>query len=114
NVRSIGSRDLPRAAARRGAFFPGGGATDGGEAPLRDPRIAGVGITTPPDVRVALMRRALTAGKHVLSQKPFVEDLETGRELVAEADRYGVKLAVNQNGRWAPHLAWMREAVAAG
>ena len=25
-----------------------------------------------------------------------------------------MKLAVNQNGRWAPHLAWMREAVAAG
>lgn len=26
----------------------------------------------------------------------------------------GVKLAVNQNGRWAPHLAYMREAVRAG
>src|SRR5271167_3899059 len=60
------------------------------------------------------MRRALAAGKHVLSQKPFVEDLAIGRELVAEADRQGVKLAVNQNGRWAPHLAWMRAAVAAG
>jgi len=60
------------------------------------------------------MRRALAAGKHVLSQKPFVEDLATGRELVEEAERRGVKLAVNQNGRWAPHLAWLREAVAAG
>lgn len=26
----------------------------------------------------------------------------------------GVKLAVNQNGRWSPHMAWMREAVRAG
>ena len=25
-----------------------------------------------------------------------------------------MRLAVNQNGRWAPHLAWMREAVRAG
>ena len=25
-----------------------------------------------------------------------------------------MKLAVNQNGRWAPHLAYLREAVAAG
>ena len=60
------------------------------------------------------MRRAFAAGKHVLSQKPFVEDLATGRALVEEAERLGVKLAVNQNGRWAPHLAYMREAVAAG
>ena len=28
--------------------------------------------------------------------------------------RMGVKLAVNQNGRWAPHFAYMREAVKAG
>ena len=26
----------------------------------------------------------------------------------------GRKLAVNQNGRWAPHFSWMREAVRAG
>ena len=60
------------------------------------------------------MRRAFAAGKHVLSQKPFVEDLATGGELVEEAERRGVKLAVNQNGRWAPYLAYLREAVAAG
>ena len=60
------------------------------------------------------MRRAFAAGKHVLSQKPFVEDLATGEMLVAEAERREVKLAVNQNGRWAPHLAYLREAVAAG
>ena len=60
------------------------------------------------------MRRALEAGKHVLSQKPFVEDLAVGRGLVELADRRGLKLAVNQNGRWAPHLAYIREAVRAG
>ena len=81
---------------------------------LGDPRIAVLDITTHPDVRVDLMRRAFAAGKHVLSQKPFVEDLATGEALAAEAERRGVKLAVNQNGRWAPHLAYLREAVAAG
>ncbi|MEO1018850.1 MAG: Gfo/Idh/MocA family oxidoreductase, partial [Pseudomonadota bacterium] len=30
------------------------------------------------------------------------------------ADQNGVILAVNQNGRWAPHFSWMREAVYAG
>src|SRR5271155_643599 len=114
NVLSIGSRDLARATRRRDAFFPQADATDDFEGQLRDPRIEVLDITTHPEFRVDLMRRALAAGKHVLLQKPFVEDLATGRELVEEAERRVVKLAVNQNGRWAPHLAWLREAVAAG
>jgi predicted dehydrogenase len=105
---------LARARARRDAFFPKADATDDFEEALGDPRIKVVDLTTHPDVRAGLMRRAFAAGKHVLSQKPFVEDLATGRALVEEAERHGVKLAVNQNGRWAPHLAYMREAVAAG
>jgi predicted dehydrogenase len=50
----------------------------------------------------------------VLSQKPFVFDLDEGARLADLADEKGLVLAVNQNGRWAPHLAWMREAVRAG
>ena len=61
-------------------------------------------VATHPDVRPAIVRQALAAGKHVLSQKPFAADLKTARELVEEADRLGLALAVNQNGRWAP--AW--------
>ena len=50
----------------------------------------------------------------MLSQKPFVLDLDAGARLADLADEKGVVLAVNQNGRWAPHLSWMREAVRAG
>jgi predicted dehydrogenase len=114
NVLLICSRDLGRARARRDAFFPKADATDDFEKALGNPRIKVVDFTTNPDVRAGLMRRAFAAGKHVLSQKPFVEDLTTGQALVEEAERLGIKLAVNQNGRWAPHLAYMREAVAAG
>ncbi len=57
---------------------------------------------------------ALKAGKHVLSQKPFVVDLDVGERLADLADRCGLKLAVNQNGRWAPHFSFMRQAVATG
>ena len=114
NVVSICSRDLKRARARRDAFFPAAEATDDFDACSRDSRVAVLDIATHPDVRVDLMRRAFAAGKHVLSQKPFVEDLATGEALVEEAERRGVKLAVNQNGRWAPHLSYLREAVAAG
>ena len=81
---------------------------------LRDPDVSVLDLTAHPDVRLDLMRRALNADKHVLSQKPFVENLDDGRELVELAERRGLKLAVNQNGRWAPHLAYIREAVRAG
>jgi predicted dehydrogenase len=114
NVVAICSRDRSRAEARRDAFFPTALATDDLERLLRDPAITTLDITTYPEVRVELMRRALAAGKHVLSQKPFVADLSVGAALVEEAARRGLKLAVNQNGRWAPHLAYMREAATAG
>jgi predicted dehydrogenase len=50
----------------------------------------------------------------VLSQKPFVLNLDFGERMVDLADRQGVQLAVNQNGRWAPHFAYLREAVSSG
>jgi predicted dehydrogenase len=114
NVVAICSRDLGRARARRDAHFPNARVTDDFDSVLRDPDVSVLDLTAHPDVRLDLMRRALNADKHVLSQKPFVENLDDGRELVELAERRGLKLAVNQNGRWAPHLAYLREAVRAG
>jgi predicted dehydrogenase len=114
NVVAICSRDLERARAQRDAHFPDARAIDDFDALLRDPDVRVLDLTAHPDVRLDLMRRALGADKHVLSQKPFVENLDDGRELVELAERRGLKLAINQNGRWAPHLAYIREAVHAG
>jgi predicted dehydrogenase len=69
---------------------------------LGDPKVEVVDIATHPAVRLELMSRAIAAGKHVLAQKPLALDARAARELVEEADERGVKLAVNQNGRWAP------------
>jgi predicted dehydrogenase len=114
NVVAICSRDLERAHARREAYFPNACVTDDFDSLLRDSNVRVLDLTAHADVRLDLMRRALNADKHVLSQKPFVENLDDGRELVELAERRGLKLAVNQNGRWAPHLAYIREAVRAG
>ena len=114
NVVAICSRDLDRAKERRDAFFPDAEASNDFEQMLGDKRIKVLDITTHPGPRIELMRRALSAGKHVLSQKPFVTELSIGEALIGEAERRGLKLAVNQNGRWAPHLAYLREAVRAG
>lgn len=114
DVRVVASRNLARAVERRDRFAPGAEATDDVAGTLARPDIDIVDLTPHPAERVALMEAALRAGKHILSQKPFALDLATGERLVALARRQGVRLAVNQNGRWAPHLSWMREAVRAG
>jgi predicted dehydrogenase len=113
-VAAIMSRSLARAEARRDEFYPDAVATDDFAALLKRDDIEVLDITPHPADRLPLVEAALKAGKHVLSQKPFVTDLDAGERLVELADRNGVKLAVNQNGRWAPHFAYMREAVRAG
>ena len=72
------------------------------EALLGDPAVEIVDIATRPDVRPQVIRQAVAAGKHVLAQKPLALDARTAREVIEEAERCGVLVAVNQNGRWAP------------
>ena len=114
DIAVICSRALSDAVSRRDEFFPQAIATNNFDEVLKDPAIEIVDITTHPAERVALIEAALKAGKHVLSQKPFVLDLDVGERLVQLAGENAVQLAVNQNGRWAPHLSYMREAVRAG
>ena len=114
DVRTICSRTLQNAQSRRDEFYPKAQATEDFESLLQDESIEVLDITPHPEDRVELIERALMAGKHVLSQKPFVIDLSTGERLVALAKESGVKLAVNQNGRWSPHMAYMRKAVQQG
>ena len=114
DVRVICNRTLCKAVERRDEFFPTADvASDFKEVIGRDD-IEIVDITTHPDERYEMIESALLAGKHVLSQKPFVLNLDAGLRLVELAERQGLKLAVNQNGRWAPHLSYMREAVKSG
>jgi len=70
-----------------------------------------VDIATPPEGRHEIIEDAIRSGTHVLSQKPFVLDLDIGEALVEMAADRGVRLAVNQSGRWAPHLSYLRNAV---
>ncbi|MGW9159337.1 Gfo/Idh/MocA family protein [Microbacterium sp. NPDC055665] len=75
------------------------------EALLGDSRVEVVDLATGPFGRVDLIADAVTAGKHVLAQKPLISDateLPRLREVLAEADARGIRVAVNQNARWAP------------
>ncbi len=105
---------IQRARDRASEFFPEASVSDDYQQILRDDSIEVVDIATHPADRVKLIEAAIRAGKHVLSQKPFVLDLDVGERLVQLADRHNVYLAVNQNGRWAPHFSFARVAAESG
>jgi len=108
--------DIDEAVAteRRDKYNPEGAVYTDYAALLARTDIPVVDIATHVEVRGAIIEAALRAGKHVLSQKPFTLDLAEGERLANLADELGLTLAVNQNGRWAPHFSYMRHAIAKG
>lgn len=114
NVVALCSRDEGRLRARQEEFFPQAEAYGDYRDLLARRDIEVVDLTPHPEDRLPMIDLALGNGKHVLSQKPFVVDLDEGERLAHLAAEKGLRLAVNQNGRWAPHFSYMRQAVEAG
>ncbi len=108
--------DVVREAAekRRTEFYPDAKVFTDYRDALKLADVEVVDVTTHPEIRAPIIADCLAAKKHVLSQKPFVLDLDEGERLAALAEKHGVLLAVNQNARWAPHFSYIREAVKAG
>lgn len=111
DVAALCDRHPDRADARRREFFDRATIFTDYHELLRCDDIEVIDITTHPHDRVGQIEQALRANKHVLSQKPFVLDLSQGERLVALAEKKGLKLAINQNGRWAPHFSYIRQAI---
>lgn len=103
-----------RALQLRNKFYPKAHVYTDYTELLRRADIEVVDIATHPHQRVPILEAAIDARKHILSQKPFVLDLDIGERLIARANQNEVKLAVNQNARWAPHFSYMRQAIQAG
>ena len=113
-VVALQSRTRARAEQLQQAHCPRARVCDTLDELLAIDGLDAVDLTPHPADRVALIEQVLDRGLPVLSQKPLAEDLATAQRLVEWAERAGVPFAVNQNGRFAPHLAWIREAVCAG
>lgn len=114
NVVALCDTHRANAKKRQKEFYPEAKVYTEAADILKRDDIEVVDIATHPPERLPLIREALNARKHVLSQKPFVLDLDAGERLADLADKKGVRLAVNQNGRWAPHFSYIRNAVQAG
>lgn len=103
----VGVASRTAASARALAADFGHDAYESVDALLDDPRVGVVDIATGPDARLDLIEKAIGAGKHVLAQKPLSVDeaeLPRLRAVLGSARERGLRVAVNQNARWAP--AW--------
>ncbi|KAJ6441334.1 NAD binding Rossmann fold oxidoreductase [Purpureocillium lavendulum] len=67
---------------------------------LADPEVDVVVVTTPPDNHFELTKAVLQAGKHVLTEKPFVPTSAEADKLIAIAKENKRLICVYQNRRW--------------
>lgn len=68
------------------------------DAVLRDPAVEAVALFTGPDGRADLIRRAIRAGKHVITTKPFELDPVAAESVLLEARQRGLIVHLNSPG----------------
>ena len=113
-VVALANRTEGKAKSLRDKYFPEASVHKDFQEILTVDEIEIIDVTPHPSDRLPILYDCLNAGKHVLSQKPFVLDLEEGKKLADLADRNKRRIAVNQNGRWAPHFSYIRNAIEQG
>jgi predicted dehydrogenase len=89
-------------------------AADDLDAIFADASIDAVGILTPPNTHLDLVRRAAAAGKHILLEKPLEISTARSEELVRVAEDAGVTMAVMLQHRFRPAGERLREILASG
>jgi predicted dehydrogenase len=73
-----------------------------------------VTITTPPHTRHDLVMEAISAGVHVVADKPFAPTAAAARELAAAAEQAGVVLNVYHNRRRDADILTLADVLASG
>ncbi|MDG2405346.1 MAG: Gfo/Idh/MocA family oxidoreductase [Paracoccaceae bacterium] len=73
-----------------------------------------VDIATPSPSHRALVEMAATAGVDIICQKPFAENMQDARAMVAAADAAGKTLMVHENFRWQSPIQAALHAVRSG
>lgn len=67
---------------------------------LQDPKLDAVIIATPDGLHASQAIAAARAGKHVFVEKPMANSISDAEAVIAECDRYNVRLAVGYHSRW--------------
>ncbi len=109
----ICERDFRRA-AECGRRYPGVPVRSEIDRFLDDPRIDAVAVATPPRTHYELARRTLSAGKHVLVEKPLAVDPEEAEELLRLADQVGKTLMPGHTFVYSPPVNKVRDLIRSG
>ena len=95
-------------------LYPSIGTTTDYRELLRMPGIDAIAIATPVSTHFDLAMQALTAGKHVLVEKPLAATSSEAVRLTAEAERRRLTLMVDNTFVYTAAVRRMRDLVAAG
>lgn len=109
-IADSGSGGAQTVAAQRGVAHAFGD----WRALIRLPDIDIVSVATPPIYHAEIVQAALSAGKHVLCEKPFGLNAQQAKTMLDAARSSGLKHAVDLEFRMEPGIAVLRELVAKG
>jgi predicted dehydrogenase len=84
------------------------------EAVIASPDVKAVYIATPPDTHFAIASAALSAGKHVLVEKPLATSSDLARQLADQAETAGLTLMVGHTFVYSPPVRKIKELIASG
>ncbi len=104
------NRTLERAEARRAQFVPEARVYSDLRQMLASERLDFIDILTTPELHYDHCLAAMSAGLHIVCQKPLCESLERARALAQLAGAYDRVFAVHENHRYRP---WFQRACAA-
>jgi predicted dehydrogenase len=96
------------------ALYPYTTTTSDYRALLRDPDIEAVIIATPVATHAALAREALTAGKHVLVEKPLTACADDAVALIELAEKMDRRLMVGHTFEYNPAVEELKGAISNG
>ncbi len=112
-VCSYASRDGAKAEAYR-RRYRGAGSYDSYAAAIGDSRVDAVVVAVPPRFHLDLSLQALSAGKHVLVEKPAFFRMEDYRQVQAARDRAGRVVLVGENDHYKPLAVCLRRLLDRG
>ena len=107
------SRDKAKAAAFCGEFRGTGSYSDYADA-INDPNVDAVVIAVPPKFHLNLTLQALSAGKHVLVEKPAYLTMGDYHAVREARDRAGRIVLVGENDHYKPLAVKLRQLLAEG
>ncbi|MEK3935558.1 Gfo/Idh/MocA family oxidoreductase [Sporosarcina sp. FSL W7-1349] len=81
---------------------------------INHPEVDIVDIAVTADLQPKVVELAAKAGKHILCQKPLADTMENAKKIVALGEKYNVKIAINQQMRWAPSIRASHDIISKG